>query len=350
MKNTKKHLLKGVLVSLLMTNVALAQNLTTSGGTSTTGTSSFLCVAGSFANSGNINTASLTDWTDFTLVAGVGCSYWIHSSLNGNAGAGTYAGFHVRAGSLATVLSGLQVQTFQGGTLQETASGGSLASIVSGGEGDVYFHTTKPYNEVQLSFAGLLSVGYDLDVFYGFGTTGLPNTSVLPLQFKTLNAQRKKERVAVNFDLSSDESLDAIALERSADGRAYVTVKDFSRAASGQYHFEDMHPNAAYYRVKVATRTKAAYSPVVKVKGSNAFGSLQVVVKDGHPALLMGAGDGSATSVTVCDAAGHILFAKQQWIEPHTPLLLPLTLRKGQMYFTTVTTGEGEMYTQKFVL
>lgn len=327
-----------------------AQTFTTSGGVHSTGSSSIVCAAGVYSNSNNINSTTLADWVDFSLIAGVGCSYWIHSTLNGNATANTYAGFHIRSGNILNLLTGMQIRTYQSGVLQETVSGGSLLSILSGTEGDVYFHTSQPYNEVRLVVSGLVSVAYNLDIFYGFGSANIPDAFVLPLRFSPLQANRDGEEVNLNFRLWSAEKLSSIVLERSSNGKEFFPVQIVAKQDGEDYRLKDKHTQTAYYRVKASASSKNEYSTVIKVEGTKAGLQMQIVSANGGTAIRLFSPAPLATTIHLADASGRTLFTRSKTIDGYAEIYLPTTIQKTQLYFVSVITANGRKLSRKVLL
>lgn len=252
-------------LALLCLQSSFAQNYTTSAGSATTGSSSGLCLAGTFTNKDNTTSPTLKDYAHFSLGLGVGCSYWLDATLNGTSAAGTYAGFHLRSSSLLSLLSGIKVETYLNGVFRESAGSGALLNVISSGEGDVYFLTTKTYNETRIVMGGLASVAYDVDIYYGFGMPTVPTGVALPLSFTQFRAGRTDGSVALSWEISSDESIRSMEVERSTDGRNFITIGNPVAGSDTHFSFVDKSDADAWYRIHVSTANRSYYSRILHV-------------------------------------------------------------------------------------
>jgi hypothetical protein len=134
-------------------------------------------VGAGVANTGNVLTASTTDYAQLSTVASVLSNASI-SVLNPvqSYPAGTFAGFVVEnANGLLDVglLNSLTVNTYLDGNLQESVGGSSLIDLTllitilgpGNNVGNIGFATTKPFDEIQLSMGEVLSVTGTLKVY-----------------------------------------------------------------------------------------------------------------------------------------------------------------------------------------
>lgn len=260
------------LLIILLPFLAFATDYTTVGGTTTTGSSSVFCVTGSFTNTSNVNTTALSDFASFSLPIGAGCSYYLSSTLNGTGAAGSYAGFHVSSSNLLSLMGGITIKTYLGGTLRETASGASLQSSTVLGLGDIYFKSTMSYDAVRIEFAGLIGLGYSVSIFYGFALDLTPDGFALPVFIDSFTAELQNDHVRVAIQLNSISAIQNIILERSEDGKLYSPLYTTnSIPLDGSIVFDDNAPsnNTGFYRIKVETVTgKAFYSSVQSINNS----------------------------------------------------------------------------------
>jgi hypothetical protein len=143
-----------------------------------------LCVDTDVTFPERVADGDLTNFTTLSSTATVACNPAIYAKLAGvppiNPTGGYYAGFVIGQSSLldVSVLSGLEISTYLGGTLVETSS--SLnpinLNLLSGNKALVAFKTAsnKPFDGVRIARVGLLkaidlTVLDDLDVYYAFG-------------------------------------------------------------------------------------------------------------------------------------------------------------------------------------
>ncbi len=151
--------------------------------TARTGVSGAVCALCNVKDAWNVITASKTDFAQVSVVANVGASASI-SVLDpiSTYPSGTTAGFTIRnVNNLVELdlLNSITIQTYNNGTLQETKSGAALLNlnllnIVTVGTGTVInpsFVTTKPFDEIRISFAALASVVNVANVYGAFVDT-----------------------------------------------------------------------------------------------------------------------------------------------------------------------------------
>lgn len=335
---------------MLFIQAGFSQVITTVGGTSSTGSSSIVCVAGTFNAPSAVNTATSTDWADFTLVIGLGCSYYIQSTLNGNGVAGTYAGFHVRGANLLSLLTGMSIDTYNNGVYVQSSGAGNLLSLLNGGEGDVYFKTTLPYNELRLNLAGLLSVAYDMDIFYGFGSTAQPNGILLPLDFNGFSAARAGDQVNVKWQFNTDEEVTATTLEKSSDGQNFKALASLKNTQSS-YSFADASSQTAYYRLAVTTNAKKYVSKIAKVDGFNQGLTLSVTnpAKSRINVQVSNSRQGNYV-VQLLNSDGKVVYQRNQSLFNVSSFTVDRSNLRNGMYVLRVSGNGQDNFVQKIVL
>ncbi|TKT93563.1 Ig-like domain-containing protein [Dyadobacter frigoris] len=148
-----------------------------------TGVAGAVCALCNVQDAWNVISASKTDFAQVSVVANVGASASI-SVVDpiSTYPAGTTAGFTIRnVNNLVELdlLNSITVQTYNDGVLQETKAGSALLNlnllnIVTVGTGAVInpsFVTTKPFDEIRISFAALASVINVVNVYGAFVDT-----------------------------------------------------------------------------------------------------------------------------------------------------------------------------------
>ncbi|MFC4261561.1 beta strand repeat-containing protein [Ferruginibacter yonginensis] len=152
-----------------------------------TGINTIACVACNIANPINVVTASTTDFARINLTVGVltSGSISVRDQISVYP-AGTTAGFVVRDPNNfleVNLLSAITITTYLNGVAQESRTAGSLLNIDAilisiGGSStprNIGFTTSKPWNEVQITYNNVLGAITYLDVFGAFvGTTNIP--------------------------------------------------------------------------------------------------------------------------------------------------------------------------------
>jgi hypothetical protein len=236
---------------------------------SITNPSGLFCLAPSLQNTDNVADADLTNYASFSSLLAVSlvCNpslYKIRAdiNLNGNGTfvpAGYYAGFRINLSALVnlTVLgSDLSLSTYLNGTLQETVWNNSILNLSllanTGGVTDIYFHTTKSFNQVEIDIDGALiplSVLFEADFYYAFATS-----ATLPIILNNFNVQASHANCMVSWSTLNQTNINSYEVERSTDAINYAeagTVNVNSKEAS--YNFEDrsLLNGKYYYRVKI---------------------------------------------------------------------------------------------------
>lgn len=129
------------------------------------------------SDAGNVSDADTTNFGSISIPLGLACAYYIDVPLSSTITNNPFVGFVVsNGGGLldATVLSDVQVQTFLGAstTPVETFSAGSLvsASLLSGPSAltQIGGKATLPFDRVRIRAGGLISLLYNLRVYYAF--------------------------------------------------------------------------------------------------------------------------------------------------------------------------------------
>jgi uncharacterized repeat protein (TIGR01451 family) len=148
-------------------------------GSTTTGLG--VCLGGGVSNPNNAIDADSTNAAQISLVAGINCARYLQVALANTVSptpGDVYAGFVVQQGSGlldVNVLGNITITTYLGSntTPLQTISGGSLltASLLGGTRVQLGFKVTQPFDKIRISGGGLLSVAYDLNVYYAFVKT-----------------------------------------------------------------------------------------------------------------------------------------------------------------------------------
>lgn len=229
-----------------------------------------ICLAPAASNGAFIADSDTTNFASVSALLGTPLlctngSYIFNTYLNLPLGvpsvdAGAQAGFKVRFSTLlsATVLgNNISIRTYQNGELQETASGGAsvlgLDILSTTGMANLYFITTKPFNQVELVMgSALISVGvlFEADVYYGYASQ-----SVLPVTIANVKATASNGSATVSWQSLNETNLNHYEVERSKDGTHFAlvgSVKSGSNASSAYYNYTDktVPESDVWYRVK----------------------------------------------------------------------------------------------------
>lgn len=241
-----KILITGLLFFVAV--VTKAQTITTVGGNSHTGSKGILCATNAVNHAENINSSSPADYAQFNLLAGVGCSYYLHSTLSSIGAAGTNAGFHIESLNLLDLFSGITIETYLNGRLQETASGGSLLSLLNGGRGDLYFKTTKAYDALRINISPVVSVANNLRVYWGFGDNS--SVATLPLHVQELKLTAQQHSAELQWKLQNSADLKTVVIEKSFDGETFIPVAYLQKQPTQDYTYREPHSQKAWFRIK----------------------------------------------------------------------------------------------------
>jgi hypothetical protein len=348
--------LYSLLLAITISVSGIAQDYTTINGSVTTGSSSVVCLAGSFSSPSAVNTASFTDKSNFSLLAGLGCSYWLESTLNGTVPAGHYAGFHINSSNILNLLSGITVHTYLGGIWRESASGGSLLNVLLAGEGDVYFQTTMSYDRVRIEFSGLLSVAYSLDIYYGYGLATPPTGRLLPVFIRNVSVSSQDNKNFVRWTLQSNNEVKNSVVERSANG---VDFKEMTTvAATGEnaasYLYTDNNPldGNNYYRVKIKSRSSVTYYSNVLVASNITTGKEQLVVANqgGTLQLRLTAFKPGNYRMQLLNGNGAPVSTQQVYLYGSTDMVNMNKPSGNGVYFLNIEKNDGQYKTTKKIV
>jgi hypothetical protein len=230
-----------------------------------------LITAGSITGSGTINVNGASGNTT-TLNDG-----------SGGGGAGGSALIYSGSG-----LSGITVLA-NGGTGGSNAGGSNPAGHGpgGGGGGGVIFsndmlnaatsaaggsagHTTAgdPYGALNGS-SGVLTQ----NVSIGQLPSQNLNCSILPVRFKSVNANYRQQEVTINWEVTNEVPLKNYIIERSNDGitfsQAGVVAYHYSANGDNAYSFTDTKNEATgivYYRIRFVSGGKPVYSTVMSIR------------------------------------------------------------------------------------
>ena len=202
--------------------------------------------------------------------------------LNGVAPAGSIAGLAISTGSLidASLLPTLTLRTYGRDAsgnivLRETASGAGLLqlNVLTGNRYNVSFASTQPFEYVELSVGGLVSVLNTVRVYYAFSAPGLG--APLPVTLTSFTARALANgSVRLTWATASERNSVSFVVERGADPIKLVPVGESVVAAgtSAEPHrYEVLDATAPggtlYYRLRqLDTDGKIAFSDVVTVQ------------------------------------------------------------------------------------
>jgi len=314
------------LVLLVFSNIS-AQKISTVGGVSTTGGKG-ICLGNPFTNSSHINTPSENDYAQFRLLAGVACSFYLHSTLNSMAAAGSVAGFHIQTNNIANLISGVSIETYLNNNKQETASGSNLLSLLNGESGDIYFKTTKAYDALRINFDGLLIVASSVKIYWGYGDNSPVQT--LPVSFQKFNLKQNAQSVDLQWELENFSDVEKLIVEKSVDGIHFNTLTIINEVRQSAQHFIDPTSGKAWYRLKAVSHSgKVIYSQVLlqQPNVSNSFYIFPNPVK-GHQ-LYIQSGTDNNTGFVIIDINGRTV--KKGKVVNETPINIE-NLSKGFYY------------------
>lgn len=343
----KNQSLKNTITALLFAasaNLCHSQVYTTTGGTATSGVTGTLCLGSYLADPSHITTSSPTDYAEVNILAGVNCDYWVRGTLSSPAPVGYYAGFKIASSNLVGVLSGVELQTYNGGALQETRSGGSLLNVLSGGEGYVYFKTTQPHDAVQIKFEGT-SLLMNARVYHGFSQAA-NSFSILPLRFGALQATRQPGYAALQWKLETDELLRTVDVQKSYDGRIFSTVATVPVEPSGRYRYNDYGtPAKAYYRIKATTAALQTHtSGVAAAEPVNETGILIWSPVRGNVTIHTGTLHATPLNVRIYNANGKMVSSAPKTTGSTHSVSLPSATG---IYLVTVYNGNNLVHQAK---
>jgi hypothetical protein len=119
-------------------------------------------------------------------------------------------------------LGGLTIKTYLNGSLVETFTSISMTAIViSGSKREVQVPASLQYNEVEITFSGVLSLSWNVYLYYAKGLVSNP----LPVKFISTEANMLNEDVTeITWTVDNDPSVSEFKLYGSTDGMANVLL------------------------------------------------------------------------------------------------------------------------------
>jgi Secretion system C-terminal sorting domain len=96
-------------------------------------------------------------------------------------------------------------------------------------------------------------------------------STIVPIKFNGINAIQTNGQVKVNWNIASEINSLRYDIERSADGRSFVTVGNVSATNAGKYSFIDNSPTTGdnYYRIKGVDKDGSlTYSSIVRINSN----------------------------------------------------------------------------------
>jgi hypothetical protein len=179
------------------------------------------------------------------------------------------------------------------------------------------------YPNINVGISRYDGAMYETSIGTGDNTTNMADASfmnfspfivtkkgtVLPLQFKSIEATAKQNSTEIKWNVESEDDVQSYIVEKSTDNRAYAAIGTVIASNSHSYTFNDASVssnNIFYYRIKIIMLTGAVkYSNIVFVKQNN--GNDVVVYPNPVKDVLSIAGLKGNTSLKLINANGQIV-------------------------------------------
>lgn len=144
---------------------------------------------------------------------------------------------------------------------------------------------------------------------WSFGSVLTANP--LPVQWVSFNAARRQQAVQLSWSCLRNDEARGFEVQRSTDGRSFVTVSGIAPNASGHYESSDLSAPSGllYYRIKVSDRDgRSYYSATRSVNAQGIQGNYTLSpVPSGTEVWLRGDGALAGSTATVVNAAGQTI-------------------------------------------
>jgi parallel beta-helix repeat protein len=143
------------------------------------------------------------------------------------------------------------------------------------------------------------------------------NIALLPVQLVSFTAQKSGRDVQCNWRTASEQNLSHYNVQRSIDGKDYITVGKVSAANSmnaneysfTDYNVADLNTAKTYYRLEAVDKdTRKAYSPVALVQWNKA-GTVSIYPNPASGFITVNAVN--ARSIIIFDMSGKKIWEKQ---------------------------------------
>jgi hypothetical protein len=196
------------------------------------------------------------------------------------------------------------------------------------------------------------SGGYTIHTFTGNGT--FEASSTLPIDFISLKAEVKSNKVAVSWKVSAESNIVNYEVERSADGRQFTSIGNVAASGSSQYNFTDSRPVSAtsYYRIKSAAITGGVkYSTIIKLQFGNSSPVVSIYpnpVRDQLGISLTNAG-GHLYEVRILNLYGTEVIRRSRVAFNTTTLNLDVSILAAGSCMVEITSSNSEKTVNKFI-
>jgi hypothetical protein len=219
-----------------------------------------LCVGCSVTNPANSTDGNGSTYSEMNLTVSTLGAYVYQNVFFPSAGtAGQYVGFVVEDANLGTlnasVLGGLSITTFNGGSSNNDAQNSTALSIhLLGGSTTRYyveFPVSSGFDQVQIRMnAGILGALSSLRIYYAYY-----NSSPLPVELVYFRAEKQGRSVNLSWATSVEINNGSFTVERSSDGVHFTGIQEIKGQGNSSglvlYSYQDAAPQAInYYRLK----------------------------------------------------------------------------------------------------
>ncbi len=339
---------------------------------STVSPSGGICLAPSITDDGRIADADLTNYASvaaiISLSTPLSCNnniYTIRTRINFPPGitqapAGYFAGFRMQLNTvldLTILQGGMTMHTYQGGVVKETAEGVTSLlnlNLLSLGNApvNVFFPTTEPFDEVEMSFdASIIPVGllYDYHYFYAFASA-----TTLPVKLTAFNAATQSKNVTLNWSTTTETGTSRFDVERSTANGEFVKVGEVraqNTHAQSDYTFTDrtaLEGTSYTYRLKMVDLDGTfSYSKVILADRlmTESFKIYPTLVKQGQMINVLSNDIGMGEAALV-DATGKLI----RTYKLSGRLTIPTDDLKHGIYILKVTGEKKNSVLQKILV
>lgn len=190
----------------------------------------------------------------------------------------------------------------------------------------------------------------------GAALEGISANSILPIELKSFDAKNSENNVNLGWVTSMEENNDFFTLERSFDGKEFVTVTKIDGAGTSEeeitYDFLDENvtriatSNTAYYRLKQTDFDGAfSYSDVISVnlKNRSDLEVTNVAIIGNELSVNFVAPNEGTTEISVYDLTGRMIATNTEVAtEGYNTTNIVLNTNQSGIFIVRITNGQTQ--------
>ncbi len=259
-----------------------------------------------------------------------------------------------------TINSSVRAAVFKSGT-STTSKTNILVAYARYGLGKVVaFGDSSPFDDGTGDANDQLYDGYITDAAGNHqklimnATIWLATATPLPVELVSFNCIKQNNSININWTTATEINTSYFNIQRSINGKDFVTIDKVFAKGSGSYATVDEHlnnlqfiTNQLYYRLEIVDNNGSkTYSEIKQLAIGNKQLSISVFPNPAKESIIIESNN--ASQIIIADITGKVCISKQ--IKSNEPIVLSVkTLNKG-LYLVSVIFKNGETTTEKLLV